>query len=218
MSLNAKTRMLRRAAKEIAPGMIVNLGIGLPTQVANYLPEGFPVCLHSENGIAGVGPQAEKGAEDRNLIDAGGAYVTPVKGTSYFDSAVSFAIVRSGRLDLTMLGAFQVSAAGDLANWMIPGFFTPGAGGAIELAQKAREVAVITTHTDKKGRSKIVQECSLPLTAKACVSRIFTDLAVIDVTESGLKLMEVAEGVTVEDVVNATDAELQLPVGEITTF
>ncbi|MHA1127879.1 MAG: 3-oxoacid CoA-transferase subunit B [Alphaproteobacteria bacterium] len=210
--------MLRRAAKEITPGMIVNLGIGLPTQVANHLPEGFPVCLHSENGISGIGPQAEEGAEDRNLIDAGGAYVTPVEGTSYFDSAVSFAIVRSGRLDLTMLGAFQVSAIGDLANWMIPGFFTPGAGGAIELAQKAREVAVITTHTDKKGRPKIVQECSLPLTAKRCVSRIFTDLAVIDVTENGLNLIEIAEGTTVEDVVNATGADLHLPVGAIPVF
>jgi len=218
VSLNAKTRMLRRAAKEITPGMIVNLGIGLPTQVANHLPEGFPVCLHSENGISGIGPQAEEGAEDRNLIDAGGAYVTPVEGTSYFDSAVSFAIVRSGRLDLTMLGAFQVSAIGDLANWMIPGFFTPGAGGAIELAQKAREVAVITTHTDKKGRPKIVQECSLPLTAKRCVSRIFTDLAVIDVTENGLNLIEIAEGTTVEDVVNATGADLHLPVGAIPVF
>ena len=218
MSLNAKSRMLRRAAKEITPGMIVNLGIGLPTQVANYLPEDFPVCLHSENGIAGIGQQATEGAEDRNLIDAGGAYVTPVNGSSYFDSAVSFAIVRSGRLDLTMLGAFQVSAAGDLANWMIPGFFTPGAGGAIELAQKARDVAVITTHTDKKGRPKIVQKCSLPLTAERCVSRIFTDMAIIDVTELGLSLIEIAEGVTARDVVNATDAELQIPVGEIPIF
>ncbi len=218
MSLNAKNRMLHRAAKEIAPGMIVNLGIGLPTRVANFLPKDFPVCLHSENGIAGIGPVAEDGAEDRNLIDAGGAYVTPVNGTSYFDSAVSFAIVRSGRLDLTMLGAFQVSAVGDLANWMIPGFFTPGAGGAIELAQKAHEVAVITTHTDKKGRPKIVQECSLPLTAKRCVSRIFTDLAVIDVTKEGLQLIEIAEGVTVEDIVKATDADLNLPVGEIPVF
>jgi len=218
MSLNAKTRMLRRAAKEIAPGMIVNLGIGLPTQVANYLPEGFPVCLHSENGIAGVGPQADEGAENRNLIDAGGAYVTPVKGTSYFDSAVSFSIVRSGRLDLTMLGAFQVSATGDLANWMIPGFFTPGAGGAIELAQKARKVAVITTHTDKKGRPKIVTDCTLPLTAQSCVSRIFSDLAVIDVAQTGLNLIEIAEGVTVEEVINATGAELRLPAGEIPVF
>lgn len=218
MLLNAKSRMLQRAAKEISAGMTVNLGIGLPTQVANHLPDGFPVCLHSENGIAGVGPHSDPGNEDRNLIDAGGAYVTPVKGTSYFDSAMSFAIVRSGRLDLTMLGAFQVSTNGDLANWMIPGFFTPGAGGAIELAQKARKVAVITTHTDKKGRSKIVQECSLPLTAKRCVSRIFTELAVIDVTENGLRLNEIAAGVSVEDVVKATDAHLHVPAGEIPTF
>ena len=218
MSLEAKTRMLQRAAKEITPGMVVNLGIGLPTQVANFLPENFPVCLHSENGIAGIGPRAEEGAADRNLIDAGGAYVTPVDGTSYFDSATSFAIVRSGRLDLTMLGAFQVSETGDLANWTIPGFFSPGAGGAIEMAQKAREVAVLTTHTDKKGRPKIMRQCTLPLTAKGCVSRIFTDLAVIDVTDLGLSLIEIAEGVGVDQVVTATDADLNLPAGEIPTF
>lgn len=218
VSLNAKERMLHRAAKDIEAGMIVNLGIGLPTQVANYLPDGFPVCLHSENGIAGVGPQAAIGSADRNLIDAGGAYITPIKGTSYFDSAVSFAIVRSGRLDLTMLGAFQVSANGDLANWIIPGFFTPGAGGAIELAQKARKVAVITTHTDKKGRPKILHECTLPLTAAACVSRIYTDMAVIDVTPNGLQLIEIARGIDVDEVVKATGTELHLPTGEIPTF
>jgi len=216
--LNAKERMLRRAAQEIEAGMIVNLGIGLPTQVTNYLPDGFAVCLHSENGIAGVGYLAANGLADRNLIDAGGAYVTPVKGASYFDSAVSFAIVRSGRLDLTMLGAFQVSAKGDLANWMIPGFFTPGAGGAIELAQKARKVAVITTHTDKKGYPKIVQDCTLPLTATTCVSRIYTDLAVIDVAPDGLHLLEIAKGVDVNDIINKTDAGLHLPNGKIPTF
>lgn len=216
--LNAKERMLSRAAKDIEPGMIVNLGIGLPTQITKYLPDEFPVCLHSENGIAGVGPAYAPDEADRNLIDAGGAYVRPVAGTSYFDSAVSFAIVRSGRLDLTMLGAFQVSAKGDLANWMIPGFFTPGAGGAIELAQKARKVAVITTHTDKKGRPKIVRDCTLPLTAPACVSRIYTDLAVIDVMSNGLQLVEIAEGVDVDDVINATGVELQLPTGEMPIF
>lgn len=218
VSLNVKERMLSRAAKEIKPGMVVNLGIGLPTQITNYLPDDFPVCLHSENGIAGVGPPYSPNDADRNLIDAGGAYVSPVAGTSYFDSAVSFAIVRSGRLDLTMLGAFQVSAKGDLANWMIPGFFTPGAGGAIELAQKARKVVVVTTHTDKKGRPKIVEDCTLPLTAAACVSRFYTDLAVIDVTPSGLQLIEIAEGVSVNDVLNATGADLQLPTGEIAFF
>lgn len=218
MSLNAKERMLRRAAQEIEPGMIVNLGIGLPTQVANYLPDGFSVCLHSENGISGVGCTAANGSADRNLIDAGGAYVTPVQGAAYFDSAVSFAIVRSGRLDLTMLGAFQVSANGDLANWMIPGFFTPGVGGAVELAQKARKVAVITAHTDKKGRPKILQDCTLPLTATACVSRIFTDMAVIDVAADGLHLIEIAQGVDLNDVINKTATNLHLPTGELPTF
>lgn len=218
MSLNAKQSMLNRASREIEAGMIVNLGIGLPTQVTKYLPDGFPVCLHSENGIAGVGSVAADGAADRNLIDAGGDYVTPVNGAAYFDSAVSFAIVRSGRLDLTMLGAFQVSANGDLANWMIPGFFTPGAGGAIELAQMARKVVVITTHTDKKGRPKIVEECTLPLTAAACVSRIYTDLAVIDVMPDGLHLIEIAKGVDLDDIINKTGAQLHLPTGEIPTF
>lgn len=216
--LNAKERLLKRAAQDIKGGMIVNLGIGLPTQVTRYLAEDLPVCLHSENGIAGVGPQLPNTEADRNLIDAGGAYVSPINGTSYFDSAVSFAIVRSGRLDLTLLGAFQVAANGDLANWMIPGFFTPGAGGAIELAQKARKVAVISTHTDKKGRPKILERCTLPLTAHNCVDRIYTDMAVIDVTPSGLVMIEIADGVDQQDVINATDAKLTVPDGHIPTF
>ena len=218
MSLNAKEAMLRRAACDIKAGMTVNLGIGLPTQVTNFLPENFPVCLHSENGIAGVGPSLTYADADRNLIDAGGAYVSPIAGTSYFDSAVSFAIVRSGRLDLTLLGAFQVAANGDLANWKIPKLFTPGAGGAIELAQKARKVAVITTHTDKKGRPKILTECTLPLTAQRCVSRIYTEMAVIDVTPDGLRLVEIADGIESDDVVNATDAPLMVPDHPIPTF
>lgn len=210
--------MVRRAAADIRAGMTVNLGIGLPTQVLNYVPSDLPVCLHSENGIAGVGPGLEYDKADRNLIDAGGAYVSPVAGTSYFDSAVSFAIVRSGRLDLTLLGAFEVAGNGDLANWIIPGRFTPGAGGAIELAQKARKVGVITTHTDKQGRPKILQSCTLPLTARACVNRIFTDLAVCDVTLDGLRLIEIAEGVALQDVINATGTDLIVPDGQIPTF
>ena len=218
MSLNAKEAMLRRAARDIEAGMTVNLGIGLPTQVANFLPESLPVCLHSENGIAGVGPSLTYVDADRNLIDAGGTYVSPIAGTSYFDSAVSFAIVRSGRLDLTLLGAFQIGATGDLANWKIPSLFTPGAGGAIELAQKARKVAVITTHTDKKGQPKILTECTLPLTAQKCVSRIYTDMAVIDVTPDGLRLVEIADGIESDDVINATDAPLIVPDHAIPTF
>lgn len=210
--------MLRRAAADIEAGMVVNLGIGLPTQVLNYVPADLPVCLHSENGIAGVGPMPERAQVDRNLIDAGGAYVSPIPGSSYFDSALSFAIVRSGRLDLTLLGAFEVAGNGDLANWMIPEKFSPGAGGAIELAQKARRVGVITTHTDKRGNPKILDACKLPLTARACVDRIYTDMAVCDVTPEGLRLTEIAEGVAVEDVVVATGAQLIVPDRPLPTF
>ncbi|WP_439156333.1 3-oxoacid CoA-transferase subunit B [Yoonia sp.] len=208
---NVRDRMVARAAREIAPGMVVNLGIGLPTRVINHLPADFPVCLHTENGLTGIGPSLSPDRADRNLIDAGGAYVSTVPGSAFFDSATSFAIVRSGRLDLTMLGAFEVSAAGDLANWKIPGKFSPGVGGGIELAQKARRVVVLTTHTDRAGNPKLKQECSLPLTARACVSRIFTDMAVIDVTADGFVLVEIADGVSVADVAAATGAPLVVP-------
>lgn len=210
--------MLRRAAADIKSGMTVNLGIGLPSQVLEYVPPELQVCLHSENGIAGVGPKKKPGEEDRNLIDAGGDYVSVLRGGSFFDSAVSFALVRKGRLDLTLLGAFEVAANGDLANWIIPGRFSPGAGGAIELAQKARRVGVITTHTDKKGRPKILHRCQLPLTASKAVNRIYTDMAVCDITEKGLCLKEIAKGISIKDVINATDAPLILPNGPVPTF
>ncbi len=215
---DARKRMVARAARDIQPGMTVNLGIGLPTQIIEHIAPDMQVCLHSENGIAGIGPALPYSAADRNLIDAGGAYVSPVNGTSYFDSTVSFALVRGGRLDLTMLGAFQVSMQGDLANWKIPGLFTPGAGGGMELAQKARRVVVLTTHTDRKGRSKLVQDCTLPLTARGCVTRVFTDMAVIDITPNGFALREIAQGLSTDDVINATDAPLDLPSGEIPVF
>lgn len=215
---DARDRMVARAAREIAPGMVVNLGIGLPTKVVNHLPADFPVCLHTENGMTGIGPALSPDRADRNLIDAGGAYVTPVPGSAFFDSATSFAVVRSGRLDLTMLGAFEVSETGDLANWKIPGKFSPGAGGGIELAQKARRVAVLTTHTDRAGNPKLKQTCALPLSASACVTRIFTDLAVIDVTSDGFALTELAEGTSPEDVQRATDAPLSIPDAPIPTF
>ena len=210
--------MVARAAREIAPGMVVNLGIGLPTRVVDHLPERFPVCLHTENGLAGIGPTLPPDSADRNLIDAGGAYVSTVPGSAFFDSAVSFALVRSGRLDLTMLGAFEVSQSGDLANWKIPGKFSPGAGGGIELAQKARRVVVLTTHLDRAGRPKLLAECSLPMTARACVDRIFTDMAVVDVTPDGFVLREIAEGLTADEVKAATGAPLRLPAGGIPTF
>lgn len=210
--------MVARAVREIAPGMVVNLGIGLPTKVVNHLPAGFPVCLHTENGLTGIGPTLSPDKADRNLIDAGGAYVSTLPGSAFFDSATSFAIVRSGRLDLTMLGAFEVSATGDLANWKIPGKFSPGVGGGIELAQKARRVVVLTTHTDRTGNSKLKQVCTLPLTARACVSRIFTDMAVIDVTADGFVLVETADGVSASDVAAATDAPLTVPAMPLPTF
>jgi 3-oxoacid CoA-transferase subunit B len=216
--MDARERMIRRAAREIRAGMTVNLGIGLPTRVIGYVDHGLPVCLHSENGIAGVGPGVGYERADRNLIDAGGAYVSTLPGTAFFDSAVSFALVRRGRLDLTVLGAFEVAMNGDLANWMIPGLFTPGVGGGMELAQKARRVVVMMTHCDKQGRSKIVRECGLPLTAKACVDRIYTDLAVIDVDGGALRLRELADGVSAEEVVAATGAPLQVPEDELPTF
>ncbi len=218
MSSSDKDRMIRRVADEIRAGMTVNLGIGLPTRVIDYIDHDMPVCLHSENGIAGVGPSVDYAAADRNLIDAGGTYVSSQPGTAFFDSAVSFALVRRGRLDLTVLGAFEVAMNGDLANWMIPGLFTPGVGGAMELVQKARRVVIMMTHCDKQGRSKIVRECSLPLTASACVDRIYTDLAVIDVAPRNLVLREIAEGVLIDQVVAATDAPLEIPDNDLPTF
>lgn len=203
--------MLARAAREITPGMVVNLGIGLPTKVVDHLAADFPVCLHTENGLSGVGPTRPPGDADRNLIDAGGTYVSTVPGSAFFDSAVSFALVRSGRLDLTMLGAFEVSQFGDLANWKIPGKFSPGAGGGIELAQKARRVVVLTTHTDRDGNSKLKADCSLPITARRCVARVFTDLAVIDITDEGFALRELAQGVSTAEVIEATGAPVALP-------
>ncbi|UWQ59358.1 CoA-transferase subunit beta [Leisingera caerulea] len=215
---SAKERMIARAAREIAPGMVVNLGIGLPTRVVNHLAADFPVCLHTENGLAGIGPALPPEQADRNLIDAGGGYVSTVPGSAFFDSATSFAMVRSGRLDLTMLGAFEVGANGDLANWKIPGKFSPGAGGGIELAQKARRVVVLTTHTDRAGNPKLKAECALPLTARGCVARIFTDLAVIDVSPQGFVLAETAKGVSAAEVAEATGAPLIRPDTDLPAF
>ncbi|WP_299347646.1 3-oxoacid CoA-transferase subunit B [uncultured Maritalea sp.] len=215
---NARERMLARAARDVQPGMVVNLGIGLPTKIVDHLPEDLCVCLHTENGMTGIGPSLSPEQADRNLIDAGGAYVSTVPGSAFFDSATSFAMVRSGRLDLTMLGAFEVGSNGDLANWKIPGKFSPGVGGGIELAQKARRVVVLTTHTDRAGNPKLKTKCSLPLTAPNCVARIYTDLAVVDVGPKGFELVELARGVTVNEVVEATGAPLILPRGEMGVF
>ena len=215
---DARNRMLARAAREIVPGLVVNLGIGLPTKVIDHLDADLPVCLHTENGLTGIGPSLPPERADRNLIDAGGAYISTIPGSAFSDSATSFALVRGGRLDLTMLGAFEVAENGDLANWKIPGKFSPGAGGGIELAQKARRVVVLSTHTDRDGNPKLRQTCSLPLTAKGCVSRVFTDMAVIDIAEEGFVLREIAEGVSVSDVMAATGAALSVPSGELPVF
>jgi len=198
--------------------MTVNLGIGLPTEVVGHLGADMPVCLHSENGIAGVGPAVAAAEADRNLIDAGGAYVSTLPGASFFDSAVSFALIRGGRLDLALLGALQVSVHGDLANWIIPGRFAPGVGGGMELAQKSRRVVALTTHCDRQGRPKIVDECTLPLTAPRCVNRVITDMAVIDVVAEGMVLTEIADSVSVEDVIDATGAALTIDGGALKTF
>ena len=213
-----KEKIAKRAAKEIAAGQVINLGIGIPTLIPGYIPPDTPVLIHSENGILGMGPRSEPGKEDRNLIDAGGNYVSVTQGASFFDSALSFALVRGGRLDLAFLGALEVSEPGDLANWIIPGKFSPGIGGGMELAQKARRLIVTTTHTDRKGRPKILRECTLPLTAKGCVDSIITELAVLDVTPDGLLLREIADGADVDEVMQKTGAPLIIPQHEPPRF
>lgn len=200
-----------RIALELKDGDYVNLGIGLPTEVANHIPEGVHVIFQTENGMLRVGPQPEPGKEDPDLINAGGGLVTELSGASYFDSATSFAIIRGGHLDMTVLGALQVDQQGNLANWMIPGKLIPGMGGAMDLVTGAKKVTVATEHCDKYGNSKILKQCTLPLTAKGKVTLIVTDMAVMEVTEKGLLLKEIAEGLTVDEVVKATDADLIIP-------
>lgn len=212
--MSAAERILSRAVNEITSGSIVNLGIGLPTQVIRYLPDDFDVQIHSENGILGAWKQSAPEAMDPFLIDAAGAYVSLREGASLFDSAVSFAMIRRARLDLTMIGAFEVDEHGNLANWKIPGKFSPGIGGAMELAQKTRRIVVLTTHTDKHGRPKILKNCRLPLTAKACVSRIISDLAVMDVTPQGLAVREKLVQITNAELQAKTEAELTFSDGE----
>lgn len=208
VGVNVRDVIAKRAAEEITDGMIVNLGIGMPTLVANHIPENMHIMFHAENGILGTGPTPMKGEEDENLCNAGGLPITIVPGASYFDSTYAFGIIRRGLLDVTILGAFEVSQSGDLANWIVPKKVVSGMGGAIELAQKAKKVIVLMNHLDKKGNSKIVTECSLPLTASRCVDLIITDMAVIEVSEKGLILTEVMKGYTLEEVVEKTSAPL----------
>jgi acetate CoA/acetoacetate CoA-transferase beta subunit len=212
MGVGAEQRILiaKRAAREIEPGMIVNLGIGIPTLVADYIPDGYGVLFHAENGILGTGPSPVKGAEDENLCNAGGFPVTIVQGGCYFDSTVAFGMIRRGFLDITILGALEVSERGDLANWIVPGKRVPGMGGAIELAQKSKKVIVLMNHTSKDGEPKILEKCTLPLTASGCVDLIITERAVMEVKENGLHLLEVMHPFTVEQVVQCTGAPLIL--------
>lgn len=205
-----KELIARRVARELRPGTLVNLGIGLPTQVAAFVPPGVRVFFQTENGLAGVGPRPPKGMENPNLVDAGGGFITAMPGAASFDSNFSFGLIRGGHLDLTVLGGLQVDARGRLANWMISGKIVPGMGGAMDLVTGARRVVVAMQHA-AKGKSKVIERCTLPLTSARKVDLIVTELAVIEPTPSGLRLLETAPGVTVDQVLAATEAKLEVP-------
>ena len=209
-----KEQIAQRIARELKDGYYVNLGIGIPTLVANYIPSGIKVVLQSENGLLGIGPFPDEGSEDPDLINAGKQTVTTVPGSAFFDSAMSFGMIRAGKVDLTVLGAMEVSERGDIANWKIPGKMVKGMGGAMDLVASAKNSIVAMMHTNPKGESKLLSHCTLPLTGIRCVKKIVTDLAVIDITENGFKLLERAPGISADEIRTKTEGKLAVE-GEI---
>jgi 3-oxoacid CoA-transferase subunit B len=203
-----KNQIAKRIAQELRDGMYVNLGIGIPTLVANYIPEGINVVLQSENGLLGMGPFPLEGEENADLINAGKQTITTVPGSAFFDSAMSFGMIRSGKVDLTVLGAMEVSENGDIANWKIPGKMVKGMGGAMDLVASAKNIIVAMQHVNKAGESKLLKQCSLPITGLGCVKKIVTELGLFDVTERGFELRELAPGVSIEEVKEKTEGKL----------
>jgi acetate CoA/acetoacetate CoA-transferase beta subunit len=210
LGVDIRNRLAKRASEEIQNGMVVNLGIGIPSLVPNHLPDHLTVMFHAENGIVGMGQSPFPGEEDENLCNAGGFPVTVRAGASYCDSATAFGMIRRGRIDVTILGALQVSQYGDLANWIVPGKKVPGMGGAMELAQKAKKVIVVMNHFDKAGVSKMVESCSLPLTSAKCVHMVITELGVFQITENGFELTEIFATNTIEQIKTAIPCEIKI--------